>query len=64
MCIGSGAAHIWAKKNPKTYDLFCYAIAAGFIAGEGIGGVINAILQVANAAGDRYGYNGGCPISC
>jgi OPT family oligopeptide transporter len=64
MCIGSGAAYIWAKKNPRTYELFCYAIAAGLIAGEGIGGVVNAVLQVANAAGDKYGYNGGCPISC
>jgi uncharacterized oligopeptide transporter (OPT) family protein len=64
MVIGSGAAHIWAKRNPGSFEIFGYAIAAGLIAGEGIGGVINAIIQVANVAGDRFGTNVGCPQAC
>jgi OPT family oligopeptide transporter len=65
MVMGSGAAYVWAKKNPKNYDIFCYAIAAGLIAGEGIGGVINAILQVANVSGEFYGSTVGClPGGC
>lgn len=38
-----------------------YAIAAGLIAGEGIGGVINAVFQIAGISGDVYGSSVGCP---
>ena len=64
MVIGSVTAYFWEKKNAKHYEIFCYAVAAGLIAGEGIGGVLNAILQVANVSGDKYGSNVACPISC
>jgi len=61
MIMGSTLAVIWAKKNPVTFDLIGYPIAAGLIAGEGIGGVINAIIQVAGGAGDKYGSHVACP---
>lgn len=61
MCIGATAAAIWAKRNPKSFDTLGYAVAAGFIAGEGIGGVVNAIFQVAGISGDVYGTNIACP---
>ncbi|OCK81683.1 oligopeptide transporter [Lepidopterella palustris CBS 459.81] len=61
MVIGSTWAHVWMKKNPRTFDVFGYAVAAGLIAGEGIGGVINAIFQVAGISGDKYGTNIACP---
>ncbi|KAF2007523.1 oligopeptide transporter [Amniculicola lignicola CBS 123094] len=64
MVIGSGMAYIWAKKNPAHFDIFGYAIAAGLIAGEGIGGVINAIFQIAGISGDVYGTMAGCPGAC
>ena len=64
MVIGSVWATVWAKRNPKTFDIYGYAIAAGLIAGEGIGGVINAIFQVAGISGDKYGSNVACPIVC
>ena len=39
-----------------------FAIAAGLIAGEGIGGVINAVFQIAGIAGpDPYGTTIACP---
>jgi len=39
-----------------------YAIAAGLIAGEGIGGVVNAVFQIAGIAGpDPYGTTIACP---
>jgi uncharacterized oligopeptide transporter (OPT) family protein len=47
MVIGAVIAYLWQKRGPKSYDLLCFAVAAGLIAGEGIGGVFNAILQVA-----------------
>ncbi|KAF2834275.1 oligopeptide transporter [Patellaria atrata CBS 101060] len=61
MCMGSFAAWIWAKKAPASFDVYGYAVAAGLIAGEGIGGVINAIFQVAGIAGDKYGTQVACP---
>jgi OPT family oligopeptide transporter len=61
MVIGSAWAYIWAKKNPRSFDMIAYAIAAGLIAGEGIGGVINAILQIAKVSGDYYGTSIACP---
>jgi uncharacterized oligopeptide transporter (OPT) family protein len=64
MVIGSVVSHFWQKKNPKHYEIFGYAIAAGLIAGEGIGGVINAIFQVAGIDGDKHGSTIACPIAC
>jgi len=64
MVMGSTAAYFWQTRKPKHYEIFCYAVAAGLIAGEGIGGVINAILQIAGVSGDKYGSNIACPISC
>jgi hypothetical protein len=35
------------------------------MAGEGIGGILNAILQILGVSGDVFGTNFGCPIgSC
>ncbi|UZJ57448.1 hypothetical protein CBS101457_006768 [Exobasidium rhododendri] len=55
MATGAIACAIWARKYPKNADMYAYALAAGFVAGEGIGGVINAILQIANVSGAQLG---------
>ncbi|KAF2273660.1 oligopeptide transporter [Westerdykella ornata] len=64
MCMGSLAALIWAKKRPEHFDIYGYAVAAGLIAGEGIGGVVNAIFQIAGISGSVYGSQVACPMSC
>lgn len=66
MLMGATVAHFWAKKKPGHFDIYGYAVAAGLIAGEGIGGVINAIFQIAGIAGPSpYGTNVACPaLSC
>lgn len=64
MTIGSIIAVVWAKKNPENFDIYGYAVAAGLIAGEGIGGVINAVFQISGISGSVYGSNIACPISC
>ena len=61
--MGAVPAYFWAKKHPRSFDIFGYAIAAGLIAGEGIGGVINAIFQVAGISGDKYGSTIACPAA-
>lgn len=46
MLMGAIPAFIWAAKKPMQFDIFGYAVAAGLIAGEGIGGVVNAIFEI------------------
>lgn len=66
MVMGAIPGYFWAKRYPKHFDIYGYAVAAGLIAGEGIGGVINAVFQIAGISGpDPYGTNVGCPaLSC
>jgi uncharacterized oligopeptide transporter (OPT) family protein len=64
MTIGATAAAIWQRKNPEHFDIYGYAVAAGLIAGEGIGGVINAVFQIAGISGSVYGSNVACPKVC
>ncbi|KAF2648683.1 oligopeptide transporter [Lophiostoma macrostomum CBS 122681] len=64
MTIGSVAAYFWKKKNAEHFDIYGYAVAAGLIAGEGIGGVVNAVFQIVGISGDKYGSQVACPIEC
>jgi len=59
--FGAIIAKLWRHYNLAAFDIYCYAIAAGFIAGEGLGGVVAAVLQIADVSGDRYGTTVGCP---
>ncbi|GKT47522.1 putative metallocarboxypeptidase ECM14 [Colletotrichum spaethianum] len=64
--VGAIIAFIWRRWKPASFELYGYAIAAGMIAGEGMGGVIGAALQLGNVSSDRYGTGGlACPMeSC
>jgi uncharacterized oligopeptide transporter (OPT) family protein len=62
MTIGAGASYFWQKRNPQSFDVYGYAVAAGLIAGEGIGGVINAIFEVAGISGDKCMFHSFFPI--
>ncbi|KAJ1337420.1 OPT/YSL family transporter [Microdochium nivale] len=59
--FGALIAKAWRHYNHTSFNVYCYAIAAGFIAGEGLGGVVGAVLQIANVSGDVYGTTVGCP---
>ncbi|KAK7047421.1 hypothetical protein VNI00_006652 [Paramarasmius palmivorus] len=61
MAAGSVFNYFWLKRNPKSYDLYMFAISAGLLAGEGMGGVFNALLAVAGVDGGNYGTAIGCP---
>lgn len=52
MGFGSVFVWLWSVRNPAQFDLYGYPLAAGLLAGEGLGGVIQALLQVAGVAGD------------
>lgn len=63
--MGAVASYAWWKRSRMTYETYCYAVAAGLIAGEGLGGVIGAALQLGGVGGDVYGTQVGCPLdSC
>jgi uncharacterized oligopeptide transporter (OPT) family protein len=51
MGFGSLFAYFWLKKNPQSYDMYGFAVSAGMLAGEGLGGVVQALLSVAQVGG-------------
>ncbi|KAK4129842.1 OPT superfamily oligopeptide transporter [Parathielavia appendiculata] len=59
--LGAIIAALWRKYNMRTWDIYGYAVAAGFIAGEGLGGVVGAILTLAGVDGGTYGTMIACP---
>jgi len=55
MAIGATFAFFWKRNYPAAFGMYCYAVAAGMIAGEGLGGIVGAILQVGKVSGNYYG---------
>ncbi|KAK8014264.1 oligopeptide transporter [Apiospora arundinis] len=63
MLTGAIISYLWAKKNPVSWDRYCFAIAGGLVAGEGLGGVIQAILTLAGVGGKLKGSQIACPVN-
>lgn len=61
MLIGAAIAALWMRRSPKSFETYGYAVSAGLMAGEGIGGVVSAVLQVLGLGGDAWGTGAGCP---
>jgi uncharacterized oligopeptide transporter (OPT) family protein len=61
--LGAVAAWLWRKKRPASFELYGYAVASGLIAGEGVGGVVGAALELGGVSGTIYGTAIGCPAS-
>ncbi|KAF8342899.1 oligopeptide transporter [Cantharellus anzutake] len=61
MAVGATINWLWERKSPSSFDLYGFPLAAGLVAGEGIGGVMSAILAVAGVDGGTYGTAIGCP---
>ncbi|KAI5918433.1 OPT oligopeptide transporter protein-domain-containing protein [Camillea tinctor] len=59
--FGALVALAWKKWKLSSFDLYGYAVAAGLIAGEGLGGVIGAALEIGGVSGDVLGTTAGCP---
>ena len=59
--FGAVASAIWKKYWPSHWELHAYSVAAGFIAGEGLGGVANAVITIAGGDGEKYGSTIACP---
>ncbi|KAG1718510.1 OPT oligopeptide transporter protein-domain-containing protein [Suillus paluster] len=61
MSLGSTLAFFWRTKFFNSYQTYCFAIAAGFIAGEGVGSTVNAVFTILGVSGATYGSSAGCP---
>ncbi|PFH49590.1 hypothetical protein AMATHDRAFT_76138 [Amanita thiersii Skay4041] len=61
MAVGSSFNYFWLKRNPRSFDMYMFAIAAGLLAGEGLGGVFQALLAVIGVDGGKFGTAIGCP---
>ncbi|RPD54927.1 OPT oligopeptide transporter [Lentinus tigrinus ALCF2SS1-7] len=61
MAAGSVFNYVWMLRNPASFDMYMFAVAAGMLAGEGLGGVLQALLAVAKVDGSLFGTAIGCP---
>ncbi|RDX51784.1 OPT oligopeptide transporter [Lentinus brumalis] len=61
MAAGSAFNYVWMLRNPVSFDMYMFAVAAGMLAGEGLGGVLQALLAVAKVDGSLFGTVIGCP---
>jgi len=61
MAAGSLMNYFWLLRNPTGYDMYMFAVSAGLLAGEGLGGVFQALLAVLGIDGSVYGTTIGCP---
>ena len=61
VAFGATIAFLWRRNFGVGFAMYGYAVAAGFIAGEGLGGIVGAILQIAKVAGSYKGTAVGCP---
>lgn len=61
MAFGATLGLLWYRRNPAGYATYCYAVAAGMVAGEGLGGIVGAVLEIAKVSGSYRGTKVGCP---
>ncbi|KAL2859214.1 OPT superfamily oligopeptide transporter [Aspergillus pseudodeflectus] len=61
MVIGALVAAVWRKRSLLGYEEYGAAVAAGLMAGEGIGGSVNALLSILGVGGEGWGTGVGCP---
>lgn len=61
MAIGSTFCYFWQRRNPASYDMYMFAVSAGLLAGEGLGGVFQALLAIIGVDGGKFGTTIGCP---
>ncbi|KAG8760977.1 hypothetical protein FRC14_000578 [Serendipita sp. 396] len=61
MVVGAHLAYTWARRWPKSWEIWGFALSAGLVAGEGMGGVLTALLTIVKADGSYYGSAVACP---
>lgn len=63
MVFGAHLAQVWAKRWPVRWEIWGFALSAGLVAGEGMGGVVTALLTILKIDGNTYGSAVACPAA-
>ncbi|KAJ9085042.1 hypothetical protein DSO57_1017733 [Entomophthora muscae] len=58
---GATIAAVWSQANPKLWEVVGIALASGLIAGEGIGGVLHAVLNIFGISREAFATGFACP---
>ncbi|KAI1078854.1 OPT oligopeptide transporter protein-domain-containing protein [Whalleya microplaca] len=61
MMMGALFAKVWRWRSHEGYEHYAFGVAAGLVAGEGIGGTINCVLSILGVGGQRWSTGFGCP---
>ncbi|KAG5992364.1 hypothetical protein E4U54_003668 [Claviceps lovelessii] len=62
MLTGALLARTWRQRRPRGFESYGSAVAAGLVAGEGIGGIVNGAMMIAVGwGGEGWGTRIGCP---
>jgi len=61
MILGAQVAYWWAGRRPRAWEVWGFALASGLISGEGMAGVLTALLTILKADGTVYGSAIACP---
>ncbi|RYP05868.1 hypothetical protein DL764_003511 [Monosporascus ibericus] len=61
MLAGALAALAWRRADRNGHARYAFAVAAGLVAGEGVGGTINCVLTILGVGGQELGTTVGCP---
>lgn len=61
MVVGAHIAYTWGRRWPKSWEIWGFALSAGLIAGEGMGGVMTALFTIVKIDGSIYGSAVACP---
>lgn len=61
MVIGAHVAYTWGRRWPKSWEIWGFALSAGLVAGEGMGGVLTALFTIVKIDGSYYGSAVACP---
>ncbi|KAJ3100638.1 hypothetical protein HDU97_002031 [Phlyctochytrium planicorne] len=61
MMVGGLVSGIWKAKGRKSWEVYCYAVASGLIAGEGIGGIVEAVYALVGWQRSKNAWNWGIP---
>ncbi|KAJ3215398.1 hypothetical protein HDU67_000443 [Dinochytrium kinnereticum] len=61
LMVGAVVSYIWKRRAPGNWEMFCFAVASGLIAGEGIGGIVEAIYALAGLQRSKVAVAWGIP---
>lgn len=63
MVVGAHLAYTWGSRWPKSWEIWGFALSAGMIAGEGMGGVVAALFTILKIDGSIHGSAVACPVN-